>query len=122
MVFTDALAKAGPALESSTQEIPKTLENFSRTLHAIETLTKNLMPVTLQTTQDISKVAQEISAMVAENRPGIRDFTNTTLYEGNALVVQLRKSLETFDIFLKNLDNKMMHVLPENTQKGYRLQ
>lgn len=122
VVFTDALAKAGSVLEKSTQEIPKTLQQFSHTLHAIETLAKGLEPITTQTTQDISKAAQEVSAMIAENRPGIRDFTNTTLYEGNALVVQLRKSLETFDIFLKNLDNKIMHILPDATQKGYRLQ
>ncbi len=78
-------------------QLPKTLENVNaasrnlvRTVDRTGEELRQLVVELQQTARAATSMAQQVEALVAENRMPLRDFTNTGLYEISYLINELR--------------------------------
>jgi paraquat-inducible protein B len=86
--FTDSLDRATPAIErmvSQTEESVAAMQRVAQTADAILTSNQAAIDAALGELQGtvtaVRRMADQVNNMVAENRQGLRDFTENGLYE-----------------------------------------
>lgn len=131
-VLTAELAKASKGLDSTMAQATRTLQAFEplgpqlgqtvgqaqRTLSAVEAGTKTLTGDLHDLTHALTKTANQLNAMVNENREPVRDFTGTGLYELTLLITQLRDLSGQLSRVVTRIENDPSNFLFGGTRQG----
>ncbi len=101
-------------------------EQAIETLAAIETTSQQLEEAITRLTGDLSETARgvnqvtgELEALIAENRPGLRDFTTDGLYEFGNLLTQARNLLAQLSRVTTEVERDPARFLFGDQQQGY---
>jgi paraquat-inducible protein B len=86
--FTDSLDKATPAIDrlvKQTEQTAASVQKVAESAEQIMTTNQEAINTTITDLRDtvvaVRRMADQVNNMVAENRQGLRDFTETGLYE-----------------------------------------
>lgn len=71
------------------------------------------------TAKSFDGVAKETEALIAENRPAIRDFTGSTLYDTNAFLADLRVLIDNLNRLTTEVGRDPARFLFGGQQRGY---
>jgi phospholipid/cholesterol/gamma-HCH transport system substrate-binding protein len=122
--FSASLARAGPSLEETSanaarvgahadQVMSGVGDLVAETSHLVERLQKLTDTVAAKdgtadqigrTARSMQRLSDEINAAVSENRPGIKDFTDTTLPAVDGLVLDLERLAAKLNRIADNLE------------------
>ncbi|HLB81143.1 MAG TPA: MlaD family protein [Dongiaceae bacterium] len=73
-----------------------------------------------ETAQSFTEVADELEAMIAENRAPIRDFSSGGLYEASQLLTEIRQLVASFTRIAAQFERDPARFLFGDRQKGYQ--
>ncbi|MEL0012389.1 MAG: MCE family protein, partial [Alphaproteobacteria bacterium] len=74
------------------------------------------------TAQSMDSMSKEMQALVAENRPPLRDFTGDGLYELTNFVVEARSLMDSLRRVSTQVERDPARFLFGNQQQGYETQ
>lgn len=95
-----AAAELGPLL----QEASATLSTVRGTAVGLDSEVTDLARSMTKASDRIAATAGELEAMVADARPGMKDFSNTGLYELTQFLVEARFLVSNIDRVLRQID------------------
>lgn len=95
-----ATAELGPLL----QEASATLATVRGTAVGLDSEVSDLARSMTKASDRIAATAGELEAMVADARPGMKDFSNTGLYELTQFLVEARFLVSNIDRVLRQID------------------
>lgn len=113
-----AAADIRPLVENLERDVQTLVEETAATMATVRGAAAGLdgevtsLSRSLGTTSDrIAATAGQLEAMVAEARPGMRDFTNSGLYELTQFLVEARVLVTNLDRVMRQLDRDPSHFL-----------
>lgn len=133
--LTAELAKAGGGLDSTMRQADRTLQavdtvvpqlnealaQAQRTLAAVESGSKSVTGDLHGLAQSLKQTSGQLSAMIAENREPVRDFTSTGLYELTLLITQLRDLSGQLSRVVTRIESDPSNFLFGGTRQGVEI-
>jgi paraquat-inducible protein B len=127
--FTDSLDRATPAIdrmvkqaEESVSAIQRVADSTNRILtnnqDSIDAAIKELQP----TVAAVRRMADQINNMVAENRQGLRDFSDTGLYEITGLAQDAQRMVNQITRIAEQMERDPASFFFGNRGQGVRAQ
>ena len=123
------LREASAAMTQLAMRAETTIDSFGFTAKAVSgTVEENRANVTallkdLRTTaQSMESMSKEMQALVAENRPPLRDFTGDGLYELTNFMVEARALMDSLKRVSTQVERDPARFLFGNQQQGYETQ
>lgn len=130
--LTGELARASQGLDGTLAQANRTLQGFEtvgpqlgqtmeqaqRTLAAVESGTKTLTGDLHTLAGSLNKTANQLNAMIGENRGALRDFTGGGLYELTLLISQLRDLSGQLSRVVTRIENDPSNFLFGGTRQG----
>ncbi|MSO77715.1 MAG: MCE family protein [Alphaproteobacteria bacterium] len=113
---SESFARAAGRIEGN---MDKLLAQVDGTLGAVQKLMRGMDRQIEPLTDEIRRTAGEVRALVAENRPGIKDFSDTALYEIGATLAELRTLAAGMNRLATELERNPARFLFGNQQQGY---
>lgn len=89
---------------SITEEISVTLSAARGTVTGVDVELARLSDRLGETTERIGGTATQLEALVAEARPGMRDFSNSGLYELTQFLIEARSLVSNLDRVVRQID------------------
>ncbi len=145
--LTDKLDKASAPLAALVADLRTTVATVKGTAARVDRLTvtaeEDLMPAILEAAETlestdtalkqaadaliqveeaarkIGNASAQFDALLAENRGPIRDFTNVTLYDANAFIVEVRELVISLRQITSDLNRDPSGFILGNQQRGY---
>jgi paraquat-inducible protein B len=122
--FSASLARAGPNVEEASANIAHIGAHADQALSGVDELVGDTRRLVLRlqnltdtiaakdgpvdqvgrTARSVQRLAEELNSAVSENRPGVRDFTETTLPAVDGLVLDLEKLAAKLNRIADNLE------------------
>lgn len=87
-----------------TEEVSVTLAATRGTVTGIDSEVGRLVERLNETTERIGGTAGQLEALVAEARPGMRDFSNSGLYELTQFLIEARVLVSNLDRVIRQID------------------
>lgn len=103
-VTVDELYRASAALGPLLDEASATLATVRGTAVGLDSEVTALAGSLGQASDNIAATAAQLEGMVAEARPGMKDFSNTGLYELTQFLVEARVLVSNIDRVLRQID------------------
>lgn len=110
------VAELDRAIAQITEEVRATLSVMRGTLTGIDDEVAGLSDQLSKTTGHIEGVSAELEELLTEARPGIRDFSNSGLYELTQFLVEARIMVGNLDRLVRELDRDPRQFLFGNRQ------
>ncbi len=138
--FSDALARSSGAVERTVADISATTADLQATAAAVRSLAGELDALVRQIDPKVGRIVADADAamtdmraaarsfarlghnfdqMVAENRPPIRDFTNSGLYDLSQLIAETRTLVATLSQIAYRLERDPARFLFGDQYKGF---
>jgi len=125
--FTDRLDKVGPMLESmadQTEQSVGAMRRVADTADKILTDNEEAIDVSLtelqSTVVSVQRMTDQVNNLVAENRQGLRDFTETGLYEFTGLAQDTRRMVDQITRVTEQLERDPGRFLFGDRGQGVR--
>ncbi len=126
-MIADGLGKVTPKLAGLVDETSRTAAAVARTAdtaHALMHDNAGTIKGTLADLRDgiaaLRRMADQINNMVAENREGVRDFTQTGLYEVTGLAEDAQRMVDQITRVMEDLERDPARFLFGNRNAGVR--
>ena len=123
------LREASTAMTQLAMRAETTIDSFGSTAKAVSgTVEENRANVTAllkdlrMTAQSMESMSKEMQALVAENRPPLRDFTGDGLYELTNFMVEARALMDSLKRVSTQVERDPARFLFGNQQQGYETQ
>ncbi len=120
------LREASAAMTQLATRAETTIDSFGTTAKAVSgTVEENRANVTAllsdlrETAQSMESMSKEMQALVAENRPPLRDFTGDGLYELTNFMVEARALMDSLKRVSTQVERDPARFLFGNQQQGY---
>jgi len=99
------------------------------TAHAYQNLATQLggkgdaaLVQTQEAAKGFAKVSQQLSVLIADSRPGLKDFSGSGLYEFTQLMIEARALVESMTRVSQQLERDPARFLFGDRQKGYQIE
>jgi paraquat-inducible protein B len=127
--FTDSLDRATPAIDRMVKQTEQSVASLQRVADsADQVLTSNQAAIDatigeLQSTVvAVRRMADQVNNMVAENRQGLRDFTDTGLYEITGLAQDAQRMVNQITRVAEQMERDPASFFFGNRGQGVRAQ
>lgn len=109
------------SLANKTKDFEKIIDSTKHLIPIVESSVLTMEDVVKRTSKSVNKVTDQMGDMLEENRLPIRNFTTNGLYEISRLVAEFRKTLDSFELFMGDISQKLNNLIPNDSKGEYRL-
>ncbi len=127
--FTDSLDKAGPAIDrlvKQAEQSAASIQKVAESAEQIMTGNQEKIDATITDLRDtvvaVQRMADQVNNLVAENRQGLRDFTETGLYEITGLAQDAQRMVNQITRVTEQLERDPSRFLFGDRGAGVRAQ
>jgi phospholipid/cholesterol/gamma-HCH transport system substrate-binding protein len=113
---SEAFARTAGRIEGN---MDKLLGQVEATLGSVQKLLRGVDRQVEPLAIELRQTAGELKALIAENRPGLKDFSDTALYELGATLSELRTLASGMNRLATELERNPARFLFGNQQQGY---